>query len=221
MKKPPRVFHRSIARNFNDELLPIIQNLTALGYQPNAIGQIVGFAGELSRDWLKSLMKDNVDVAEAVKTGRILAQAVTLARMIKAAMGYSYEEVDEYWEPTDEKKSNRQLKWKLKKKTVHKRQALPNLQAVLKLAQGLMPELFRNDGEGDSGEVTTEEQLTRLGGNLMNEVSRLSPAVLVKNTQNDGGKSSVSVEVKPSVGQGQKLSKGDEAVDSRMAPNSV
>lgn len=217
--KPNRVFTRDIAINFNEELLPIIQNLTACGFQPNEIGQIVGFAGELSKNWIKSLMKGREDVAEAVKTGRILAQSAVLARLIQAALGYTYEEIDEYWEATDRIKSNGQSVWVKKRETIHKRHSPANMQAMIALATKLMPETFQNAKE--SLPETTDEQLKRLGGKLINEISRQSTGLLENNTEANTRESTVSSGAGQTITEGQSIPESNETVDSDCSSNSL
>lgn len=199
-KAPPRIFKRDVALQFHDDLLPVIQNLTACGFQPHEIGQIVGFAGELSRNWLKELMKGRTDVAEAVKTGRILAQAAILARMIQSAMGYNYEEVDEYWVPSGEKKSDGCIKWALDRKTVKKRHTQANMQAILALANKF--QVFKVNENSSEIDNSTETQLKALSGKLMDEVSRLSPKSVGQDSQNDSRESTVPAGVEPITGNG-------------------
>lgn len=217
-KLAPKIFQRDIAEDFNTQLLPVIQNLTALGYQDTEIGTVVGFAGQLTKDWLKSLMKERQDVAEAIKTGRLLAKAALIAKLVQVSLGYDYEEVDETWVPTITEKSNGQKKWELARKVIHRRHQSASVPAMLQLAERLMPDVFR-DKDKEPGDIT-EDQIRKLVGKL-GEISRDGPTILGADTKRTAGEHRIPITIEQTFGERQELPTDNAPMDSGMAPNSV
>ena len=83
---------------FDPNLLPAIQNLTALGYKPGDIGIILGYAGDKASRWINDLKNNHKDVGDALDAGRSMANTYLISQMFKAAAGYEHQEVEEVHE---------------------------------------------------------------------------------------------------------------------------
>jgi hypothetical protein len=208
----PQIFHRDIGSSFTEDLLPVIQNLTALGYNDTEIGTIVGFAGQLTRDWLRSLTKERTDVTEAIKTGRLLAKAVLIGKLVHTSLGYDYKETDEIWLPNGETKSNGQKKWVLQRKVVHRRHQTASVPAMLQLAARLLPDVFSDNKSVDVIDVT-EEQIKKLAGRI-NEIPRQCPTILDTSTERTESEYRIPGATEQGVGEGPKLPNDNAPVDS-------
>lgn len=89
-----RMFKLPKGVGYDANFLPIIQNLSALGYPAADIGMILGYAGKDARQFIKNLSKNYSDMAEAIKIGNSMANSYLVAQMFKSAVGYDYDEED-------------------------------------------------------------------------------------------------------------------------------
>jgi len=218
-RKKTEIYRRDIDEEFTTQLLPIIQNLTGLGYSERDIGSVIGFAGQLTNDWLESLQKERDDVAGAIKTGRMLAKGALIAKLVQTSLGYSYEEVDEYWVPHQEK--GKQKSWVLTKKTIHKRHQAASVPAMLSIASKLLPDVFVDDKE-KSGDEVSAEQIDKLVGKLSAIVeNKQCPVILGEDSKTDSGEHPVSQRPASDVGEGQVGAESNAAVDTGKATDSV
>lgn len=167
-------FVREKGTKYSSELLPILQNLTALGFTESDVGVIAGYQGKRSRDWLDNLKKHYPDVKLACQAGAQLANINLVSKMYQAAVGYDYVEKEQEYtfvqDPKDATKTKRVLV-KEKEKTKHN-YGSPHL--AMFLACNRMPEYFSNRVEitkkGLSVHLDGElsgAQIERLAGKLI------------------------------------------------------
>ena len=215
--KKTKLFQADITRGFVEDLLPVIQNLTALGYSEVDIGSIIGFAGQLTKKWLKQLKQDRQDVAEAVKTGRQLAKAALIAKLVQASLGYDYYEEDQYW-VAGERSANGQIRWRLERKTTHRRHQPANMSAMLSLADKLMPDVFESVKKESTS--FTEDQIRKLSGALL-EITGERGKVLATDTSENNREPGISNTITQFVRPGQPNTTVNETVVVGKATNSV
>jgi hypothetical protein len=159
---------------FDLVLLPILQNLTAVGMTESDIGAIVGFQGKHSEDWLNELKRNHPEVKDACRVGKEIADSFLVAQMYRTAVGYDYAEIEEIYE-LDGEGNNVQVG--AKRKIKHQP---ANPQMAMFMACNRMPELFKNRVEqtkksfiiSTNGELSGN-QIERLAGLLLEESEKL------------------------------------------------
>lgn len=160
-------------------LLPVIQNLSALGKSEADIGVIIGYAGRKPGKFIAGLKKQYPDVAIALEVGRRMADIELVTTAFEAATGYDYtEETKDYKivhivnEETGEvvREEKRLIKHKKMKK--HQR---PDSAVLKMLLLSRLPDYFI-----DSKKVTltqimegdpTEDEIRKFAGKLMQLVN--------------------------------------------------
>jgi hypothetical protein len=176
-RKPKGKYYLPAKSFFPTSLLPVIQNLTALGLNPSEIGTVCGYSGEHSEDWLRNLKQNNSDVLDAVKEGKKIADAALVAKSYQNACGYDYQETEDLYnevqDPSDPE-NTKTVKISTKVKTKHQ-PGNPTL--AMFLLTNHLPNLYKNRIEqtrkGFVINATTElsgEQIERLAGALMSGV---------------------------------------------------
>lgn len=165
---------------FDTNMLPVVQNLTAMGLTERDIGVIVGFQGKNSNDWLNELKRHNIDVKEACRIGKQMADGMLVAQMYKTAIGYEYEEVEEDYktiqDPSDPDKT-KTVKVGEKRKIKHQP---GNPQMQMFIAVNHMPEFYKNRIETtkkgfmiNADVEVSGEQIEQLAGALMKESKKI------------------------------------------------
>jgi len=140
VKKPDKA-------SISAELLPILQNLSALGLTQKQIGVCLGFQGKGARKWLERLMHRHPEAREAWKEGQKQADAALISSMYQAAIGYTTRQVKRKYkfEPNPTNK-NRPKKVLVEEEEVEK--TLPPVpQLAMFLALNHMPEFYKNKVE--------------------------------------------------------------------------
>lgn len=161
--------------NFDLALLPVIQNLAALGKSEADVGMIIGYAGRKPKKFIERLKKDCPDVAIALEVGRRLADIELVTTAFEAAIGYEYvEETKDYKivrtvnEETGEVTSEerRLIKHKISKK--HQR---PDASILRMLLLSRLPDYFIDSKKVTLTQVMdsdpTEDEIRRFAGKLM------------------------------------------------------
>lgn len=156
---------------FNTILLPVLQNLTALGLTESDIGAIVGFQGKNADDWLNDLKRHHPEVKDACAIGKTVADSFLVAQMFRSAIGYEYEEV----EYKRDKETGEMVEYK---RTV--RHQPSNAQLAMFLAVNRMPDQFKQKVEvtkktfNIDGKIeVSADQIERLAGALINEAKKV------------------------------------------------
>ena len=161
--------------DFNLALLPVIQNLAALGKSEADVGMIIGYAGRKPEKLMKQLKKQFPDVAIALEVGRRLADTELVTTAFEAAVGYDYSEetkdfkiVQVVDEETGEvvREERRLIKHKKMKK--HQR---PDSAILRMLLISRLPDYFIDSKKVTLTQVMdadpTEDEIRRFAGKLM------------------------------------------------------
>lgn len=98
-KEDTALYVRPRACKFDESDLPVIYNLTALGYDPTQIGLILGYMGE---NWIRSACQTLPEYKEAIEMGLKAADAAIVKNLVKEAFGYDWEEVRTKYVPMEE-----------------------------------------------------------------------------------------------------------------------
>jgi len=134
--------------------LPVIQNLSALGFP--------------AADFIKNLRKNYPDVAEAIRTGVKMANSFLVAQMYKSACGYDYDEVDFKYTHNEDGSIKNKIETGGKKKRYS-----GSPQLAMFLAANKMPESFVNRLEISKKsnlnlfEEVPKDAIKRLAGKLL------------------------------------------------------
>lgn len=186
-----RVFELPKGTLYNAAHLPVIQNLTALGFPAADIGMILGYAGKDARQFIKNLKKNHLDVAKAIRIGNEMANAALVAKMFQSAIGYDFEEEEIKFESKtkfDDKGKAEVIDVPVEKKKKRKHFA-GSPQLAMFLAANRMPQSFVNRLEihkkdFDLFKETPEEVIKKLAGKLI-EYSQTRKKVKSKVIEND------------------------------------
>jgi len=92
--KKPRKFSLAKGTKYDANMLPVLQNLAALGMNAADIGMIMGHTGD-ARQFIKHMKGKHEEVCEAIEAGNSMANMQLVAQAFKAACGYDYEEIVE------------------------------------------------------------------------------------------------------------------------------
>lgn len=168
-----RKFRLAKGARWDSGLLPVIQNLAACGCTESDIGVILG-ASEASAEKLVSRLKQNhPDIKKAWEAGTRMAHSILVAQMLRAAMGYDYEDVDLEYKYVQNPKNPEELKEVLVGKKVRKRHQPANGPLAMFVASNRMPDQFvdrkvleRRSIEVKLDKVPTEKQINDLAGKL-------------------------------------------------------
>jgi hypothetical protein len=154
---------------FDIRMLPVIQNLVAMGLTESDIGMVVGYQGANTVDWLHNLKKKHPEVVEACKAGARMADSFLVAQMFRSAIGYDY--VEEEWG------YNKDGEWVKKKESIKHQPA--NAQMAIFMATNRMPEQFKHRVDLtkrgliiDNTEELSSEQIEKLAGALLEEANK-------------------------------------------------
>ena len=160
--------------SFDMSLLPVIQNLAALGKSEADVGMIIGYAGRKPGKFIEQLKKQFPDVAIALEVGRRLADTELVTTAFEAAVVYDYTEetkdikiVREVDEETGEVSEEKRL-MKHKKMKKHQR---PDSAILRMLLLSRLPDYFIDSKKVTLTQVMdsdpTEDEIRRFAGKLM------------------------------------------------------
>lgn len=156
---------------FDTIMLPVIQNLAAMGLTATDIGVIVGCTPEAAKDWLDNVKKNHPEAREAWAIGAKVADANLVAQMYKTACGYEYTKQKYKADPATGEMT-------LVEESVEHQPA--NAQLAMFIATNRMPEHFKHRVELskqglviDSTNEVSADQIERLAGALVKEAERM------------------------------------------------
>jgi len=161
----PRKFTLKRGTKYDPNILPVLQNLTALGMSQADLGMILGHLGD-KRQYIKNMVANNPDAKEAVAIGRNMADINLVAQAYKSACGFEYDEVSEQYDHSGE----------LIKKTVTKKFQKPEPNLAMFLLTNRLPDQFQSvhkievnkkDVSINANMELTQDQIAQLGGKLM------------------------------------------------------
>jgi len=136
---------RSDAKFDKVPTIPIIRNLVALGFTECDIGIVLGAAPSTISSWKQRYP----DLFQANAEGKKIMKGILVAEMMRAAIGYEYEEKDETFKelPVLDDSGNKTGEYikVLDKTVVHKKHQPGNSSLMTFLANNLLPADFPRD----------------------------------------------------------------------------
>jgi hypothetical protein len=119
--------------------LPIIRSLVGLGFTAEDIGIVLG----VSANTLSSWKQRYPEIYEANKEGKQILKGLICAEMIRCALGYDYDEIDEEYLVNEDGEIVLQPDGsKVKKIKSHHKKQQANPDLLKFIANNLMPETF-------------------------------------------------------------------------------
>lgn len=219
VKKEIKKFEIARRTDLNPEtLLPVIQNLTAYGFNIADIGIMLGYTGADPEGWFYRLQEKYPNVEEALKVGKSLGDIELIKTAMQESLGYWIEEEETFAENVfnipvvglGEPAKPIQDKFVNKNKKTKKRYIQPNTQLLFKLLCCRLPEFFSDvkkievNKRSISLKGTIEEEIKQFAGALLHTINpemietdfepkniRHSPDVLPTNPEGGSGEHTV------------------------------
>lgn len=154
--------------DFSDVLLPVIQNLTANGYNLSDVGTLLGYAGQDPEGWLERLRERYPDLKEAIQVGKEVANAELVRTAFQEAVGYWIEEEEIYANYNKEEHTFLDKSKKTKRRFIS-----PNTQLLFKLLCCRMPEYF-----SDTRKIQVDKRSIEVKANIEEEIKGFAGALL-------------------------------------------
>lgn len=176
VKKKPKIKYEIKRRTpFNDDLLPVIQNLTAEGRSLADIGMLLGYAGKSPAMWMRFLKNKHPEIADALKVGAQMADTKLIVTAFDAATGYDVEELDiEYITvPTIDGKGLDKVKYVEKNRKTKRKHIRPDTSLLFKLLCNRLPEYFSDtrrfeiNKKSANIKVDMNKEIANFAGKLM------------------------------------------------------
>lgn len=191
-KQPKTKYQIKRRTPFNDDLLPVIQNLTAEGRSLADIGMLLGYAGKSPAMWMRFLKNKHPEVADAIKAGAQMADTKLIVTAFDAATGYDVEEVDiEYIaKPVIDGKGLDKIEYIERGRKTKQKHIRPDTSLLFKLLCNRLPEYFSDtrkveiDKKSIHAEVNMNEEIPRMAGKLW-EISQQRKQVESKEVEID------------------------------------
>jgi hypothetical protein len=174
-KKPKTKYQIKRRTPFNDDLLPVIQNLTAEGRSLADIGMLLGYAGKSPAMWMRFLKNKHPEVADAIETGAQMADTKLIVTAFDAATGYDVEEVDiEYIaKPVIDGKGLDKIEYIEKSRKTKQKHIRPDTSLLFKLLCNRLPEYFSDirkfeiDKRSANVKIDMNKEISEFAGKLM------------------------------------------------------
>lgn len=179
-KKPKTKYQIKRRTPFDNNLLPVIQNLTAAGHNLSDIGMLLGYAGKNPAAWMSFLKNKHPEVANAVEAGARMADTKLIVTAFDAATGYDVEEIDiEYVNvPTIDGKGLDKIKYIERSRKVKQKHIRPDTSLLFKLLCNRLPEYFSDTRKFEvkkqsiNASVDMNKEIKTFAGNLMDAVEK-------------------------------------------------
>lgn len=175
-KKEPKTKYQIKRRTpFNDDLLPVIQNLTAEGRSLADVGMLLGYAGKSPAAWLRFLKNKYPDVADAIEVGAKMADTKLIVTAFDAATGYDIEEIDIELVgiPTIDGGGLSKTKFVERSRKVKRKHVRPDTSLLFKLLCNRLPEYFSDtkrfeiNKKSVNAKVDMNKEISDFAGKLM------------------------------------------------------
>lgn len=164
-----------------DNLLPVIQNLTALGFTIADVGIMLGYCGKDPEGWFYRLKEKYPDINKALEIGKNLGDIELIKTAMQESLGYWIEEDEILSENVfeipvvglGEKCKPMKDKWVKKEKKTKRKFIQPNTQLLFKLLCCRLPEFF-----SDVKKIEVDKRSISLKGNIEEEIKQFAGALL-------------------------------------------
>ena len=183
IKKEIKKFEIARRTDLNPEnLLPVIQNLTAYGFNLADIGVLLGYVGKDPTAWLYNLRQKYPDVEEALQVGKQLGNIELIKTAIQESLGYWIEEEEIFANnvpviPVSDKPFGpakpMQDRYINKSRKTKRKFIQPNTQLLFKLMCCRMPEFF-----SETHKIQIDKRSIELKGNIEQEIRQFAGALL-------------------------------------------
>jgi len=164
MEESKEIFVRPKDCKFDPSDLPLIQNLTALGYNAAEIGMILGYQGKKLDGWKISAGKTlGEEARNAIDVGLDASDAAMVANLIKEAEGYDWEEVKTTYKAVpglNPETGEEETQMVPQSKTVTKKHQPGNSRLAELLVTNRLPQLFRKVSEIKKSSLEAKAELT-------------------------------------------------------------
>ena len=153
-----------------EPLLPIIQNLTAQGYNLADIGMILGYSGKDPKSWIWRLKENHPEIQEAIEAGKNLADVELVKTAFKEATGYTIEEVETYYKAFPDPNNPTKVRWVAVEKKKKPKYIPPNAILLWKMLCSRLPDLFQDTKKIEINKTTldikdvTADEIRRFAG---------------------------------------------------------
>ena len=125
-----------------EPLLPVIQNLTAQGYNLADIGMILGYSGKDKKNWLWRLKENHPEIQEAIEAGKNLADVELVKTAFKEATGYTIEEVETNYKAFPDPDNPTKVRWVAIEKKSKPKYIPPKTVLLWKMLCSRLPDYF-------------------------------------------------------------------------------
>lgn len=172
--EPKKMKLRSDAK-FNFDFVKISEKLIAAGCSASDIGYVLGVSKASIETWKQKYPQ----FAKACLNAKDMAIQQLVAKGIRSAVGYDYEDIDETWRPIE---TDEGLEDKLIERKVHKKHQSPNPSLIIffltNLARGQYQsakkvEVTERRASIDLTGKVESEDIKRLAGALLSEVKKV------------------------------------------------
>jgi hypothetical protein len=161
---------------FNDDLLPVIQNLTSEGRSLADIGMLLGYAGKSPVAWMRFLKNKHPEVADALEAGAKMADTKLIVTAFDASVGYDVEEEEiEYINNPliDSSTGKATARYIEKNRKVKRKHIKPDTSLLFKLLCNRLPEYFSDikkfevNKQSINASVDMNKEIASFAGKLM------------------------------------------------------
>jgi len=174
-KKPKTKYQIKRRTPFDDNLLPVIQNLTAEGRSLSDIGMLLGYAGKSPAMWMRFLKNKHPEVADAIETGAQMADTKLIVTAFDAAIGYDVEEetVEYIPQPVIDGGGLDRMPKIPKTRKVTRKHIRPDTSLLFKLLCNRLPEYFSDirkfeiNKKSLNAKVDMNKEIAAFAGKLM------------------------------------------------------
>lgn len=201
---------------YKPEFVDIAEKLKSAGFSNDDIGWALGvYGGCTVRSWIDS----HPDFKAAIERGREKTRQRLVAKGIKAASGYDYEESNEKWVTTNTVDEEGKPIEILKERSVFKKHSPPDTKLLLSFLAVLDPN-FRKIWTGE--QKLNKSVTVRLSGKADQEnIRNLFAGLLEENTEGPQRKSTVAIEVEPGIVTGPEVTADFSASVSGVSSDSL
>ena len=201
---------------YRPEFVDIAEKLKSAGFSNDDIGWALGvYGGGTVRDWMDS----HPDFKVAIEHGREKTRQRLVAKGIRAASGYDYEESNEKWITTNQIDEEGKPIEVLKERSVFKKHSPPDTKLLLSFLAVLDPN-FRKIWTGE--QKLNKSVTVKLSGKADQEnIRNLFEGLLAENPDRPQRKSTVAIEVEPGIVTGPEVTADFSASVSGVSSDSV
>ncbi len=206
----------TVLTKYRPEFVDVAEKLKSAGFSNDDIGWSLGvYGGGTVRDWMLS----HPDFKAAIERGREKTRQRLVAKGIKAASGYDYEESNEKWVTTNQIDEEGKPIEVLKERSVFKKHSPPDTKLLLSFLAVLDPN-FRKIWTGE--QKLNKSVTVKLSGKADQEnIRQLFAGLLEENSEGPQRKFTMATEVESRDESGPEEEGDLPAILSGLSPDSL